>query len=208
MKIISPQTISRLASPMAGILVASVLLGFAYNAASPLGVRSSNSAARSSLGASVPAKSIPTTGYFNETISLKLEGAASSLPSAGTATGAAAAGARAAPTLTWPEVKGLLRSGQIILIDARVAAYYQAEHIPGAISLPANSAPGEIAAFVAQHPKNTPVIIYCGSMTCPMAHQLADVLAGQHGCSNVKVMPGGFAEYRLAETQAGPGGAR
>jgi rhodanese-related sulfurtransferase len=197
-KAFSPQTISRLGPPMAWVLIASVLLGFAYNAASPLGVRSSNSAVQSSREAPVPAKAIPATGYYNETVSLVLEGGA---PSGSTAPG------RTVPSLAWPEVKGLLRSGEILLIDARVAAYYQAEHIPGAISLPANSPPADIAAFATQHPKNAPVVVYCGSTTCPMAHQLADVLVGQHGYSNVKLMPGGFAEYRLAETQAGTGGA-
>jgi len=207
-KAFSPQTISRLGPPMACVFVASVLLGFAYNAASPLGVRSSNSAITQSLREPLaPATPIPSTGYFNETISLTLEGATLPLPGPAIGSGATAP-ARTFPTLAWPEVKGLLRSGQILLIDARVAAYYQAEHIPGAISLPANSVPGDIAAFAAQHPKNAAVIIYCGSTTCPMAHQLADVLVGQHGYSNVKVMPGGFAEYRLAETQAGTGGAR
>ena len=197
------ESISKLVSPMAGILLASIVLGFAYNEASPLGVRSANSALISSQAATAPARIIPPSGYFNETISMKLEGAGPSIPGSGTPT----TGTRTVPTLTWPEVKASLRGGQVLLLDARVASYYQAEHIPGAISLPANSAPADIATFAGQHPKNAPIIIYCGSTSCPMAHQLADVLVGQHGYSNIKVMPGGFAEYRLAEAQVGTGGS-
>ena len=199
------ESILRLASPMAGVFIASVVLGFAYNAASPLGVRSASSAARPFLGAAAPARVIPATGYFNETLSMTLEGAGPLGTESGSGMAVPAAGHRPVPTLTWLEVKASLRGGQVLLLDARVAAYYQAEHIPGAISLPANSAPAEIATFAAQHPKTTAIIIYCGSTSCPMAHQLADVLVGQHGYSNVKVMPGGFAEYRMAEAQTGAG---
>jgi rhodanese-related sulfurtransferase len=200
--------IQSLASPMIGVFVVSVALGFAYNAASPLGVQLANAPARTAPGLAPRAKVIPATGYFNETISLTLEGAGPFVAGTGTGIAAPVAGTRSVPTLTWPEVKASLRSGQILLIDARVASYYQAEHIPSAISLPANSPPPEIAAFAGQHPKDTATIIYCGSFSCPMAQQLADALIGQHGYSNVKVMPGGFAEYRVAEAAAGSGGAR
>jgi rhodanese-related sulfurtransferase len=205
---------------MAGVLVASVLLGFAYNAASPLGVRSSTSATTSGLSATQPAKIIPATGYFNETVSLTIEGVEGALaktprPPSGSAVGETGqgagvplVGAPSVPTLTWPEVKTLLKSSQVLLIDARVASYYQAGHISEAISLPANSPPADIANFATQHSKNTAIVIYCGSVSCPMAHQLANVLVGQHGFSNIKVMPGGFAEYRTAEAQVGQGAAR
>jgi len=42
----------------------------------------------------------------------------------------------------------------------------------------------------------------------PMAHSLADLLASQYGFANIKLMPGGFAEYRIAQAQAGTGGGK
>jgi rhodanese-related sulfurtransferase len=87
------------------------------------------------------------------------------------------------------------------LVDARLAAHYEAEHIPGAISLPSTSSPADVAAFVARHGKDTVFTVYCGSAQCGMSHNLASLLAAQ-GCKQVKIMTGGFAEYRAAQSGA------
>ena len=208
---------------MVAVFITAVLLGFAYNSASPLGVRSASTEKPAGTGAAaarVTGSSITRTGYFNETVSMLLE-TAPSIRSQGqnyqnqtTAIGLAPANpvpntaGQVLPTVTWNEVKALLKNGKTLLIDARTANYYQAEHIPGAISLPANSPAPEMAAFASKYAKDMPIVVYCGSMSCPMAHNLAGVLASQYGYFNLKVMPGGFAEYRLAESQPGSGGAR
>jgi rhodanese-related sulfurtransferase len=98
-------------------------------------------------------------------------------------------------------VKPLLAAGKLVMIDARAASAYQAEHIPGAMSLPAGSPTAEVSAFVAKHGKNTPYVIYCGSGQCGLSKMAADALISQ-GCSNVKVMPGGFSEYRVSEAKS------
>jgi len=46
----------------------------------------------------------------------------------------------------------MLHVGQVVLVDARPLARYQAGHIPGAISLPETSTAQELAAFKAQTP--------------------------------------------------------
>jgi rhodanese-related sulfurtransferase len=93
-------------------------------------------------------------------------------------------------------------------VDAREAVYYQTEHIPGAISLPAGSPPADLIAFVTKYPRETALVVYCGSPQCPLSHQLVAVLTGQLGYSNVREMPGGFAEYRQAEAQSSKGGTK
>jgi rhodanese-related sulfurtransferase len=215
------QTTEKLILPVLAMLVASILLGAAYNSASPLGVHSAKSK-DSSVSPLAPAISGSRTGYVNETVSLVLEGVSGTRPAGGVygnqtmALGLAPAqpGSPAPavkhnlPSLTWPEVKALLKDTQNVLVDARVVSFYQAEHIPGAISLPSNSPTNELAAFVAKYPKTTPLIVYCGSSSCPMAHHLAELLSGSYGYSNVKLMPGGFAEYRTVEAQAVAGGAK
>lgn len=208
---------------MVVVFITAVFLGFAYNSASPLGVRSASpekSAGAAAAAARVTASSITRTGYFNETVSMLLETAPTirfqgqNYQNQTTALGLAPASpvpktaGRVLPTVTWDEVKALMKNGKTLLIDARTANYYQAEHIPGAVSLPANSPTPEMTAFAGKYAKDMPIIVYCGSMSCPMAHNLAGVLASQYGYLNLKVMPGGFAEYRLAESQPGSGGAR
>src|SRR3954453_9939778 len=62
--------------PMAAMLVASILLGVAYNNASPLGVRGAKPEEKTVAAAAVPAATTHSrTGYANETISLTVEGA-------------------------------------------------------------------------------------------------------------------------------------
>jgi rhodanese-related sulfurtransferase len=207
--------------PMVAMLVASILLGVAYNNASPLGVRGSKPEEKA-VAMAPPAASNSRTGYVNQTISLTVEGARNThVPGSPYGNQTVTVGLEPAqtavpppvvkstfPSLAWPEVQPLLKSGQVMLVDARVATYFQAEHIPGAVSLPANSSVVELTAFAAKYPKATPLIIYCGSTSCPMAHNLADLLGSQYGYSNIKLMPGGFAEYRVAEAQAGAGGGK
>ena len=206
--------------PAAAMLMASVLLGLAYNSASPLGVRTAG--ASDKPPAAVPGVAGSQSGYANQTISVALSGTAAARPS-GTAyenqtLAIGLAPVQAAPTpvaptavpsfphLTWPQTQALIADGRHVLVDARATNYFQAEHIPGAVSLPSYSPPVDIAAFAAKFPKSTPLVIYCGSVSCPMAQQLAEALRNQ-GYADIKVMPGGFAEYRIAQSQP-PGGAK
>src|SRR4051794_33085809 len=71
--------------PMMAMLTGSLLLGVAYNNASPLGVRGAK-APEKAVTASPPASSNSRTGYANETVSLTLEGARNPRP-AGSAYG-------------------------------------------------------------------------------------------------------------------------
>jgi len=200
------------------MFIVSLVLGMAYNSASPLGLRSSGSGEKTP--ASTPAAGTTShKGYFNQTVAVSLEGAPGARLSPGVygnqtmAVGLAPTQA-ALPqgdgkyaTLTWPEVKALIRDSRNVLIDARVATYYEAEHIPGAISLPANSAAADLAAFAAKYPRTTPLVLDCGSSSCPMSHNLAEILSLQYAFTNIRIMTGGFVEYRQFEAQIA-GGAK
>ena len=203
-------------APVAGImLAASLLLGIAYNGSSPLGVRYTAAAKKT---ATLSPQSIPKTGYFNQTISIAFEDLPSAnpapvlgRPSPGNtlpniAPTIAPAAKAAFPELTWAEAKPLVAASKVILVDARLASAYQAGHIPGAVSLPINFTDPEMAAFKSKYPPNSPLVVYCGSASCHMAHDLAQKLATFHGFTNVKVMPGGYVEYRQAEAQSAAAG--
>ncbi|MDW8310336.1 MAG: rhodanese-like domain-containing protein, partial [Verrucomicrobiales bacterium] len=110
--------------------------------------------------------------------------------------------------LRWVEVKPLLESGRIVLVDARAKTAFEAEHIPGAVSLPANAPPEEFVAFAMKYPQTTPIVVYCGGPDCDLSHQLAEKLRGDLGYSDVQEMPGGIVEWRLAEAKSGAVPAR
>jgi rhodanese-related sulfurtransferase len=196
---------------MAAVAGIALVVGLAFNSANPLGVRATagplaKPALASPLMPQSPiAHSGPKSLYENETVGLSLETEAAPAPLAGAA---APDLAPSVPTLTWPETSKLLAAGQIVLVDARAAVYYETEHVPGAVSLPANSSPTDLAAFSAKYPKGTALVVYCGSLQCPLSHQLVAVLTGQLGYTNVREMPGGFAEYRQFQTQVAKGGAQ
>lgn len=220
--------IRRLLVPMATTLVVSVVIGWAYNRASPLGIRSEPStlAAKSdgqhasstmTSSARPASSSMVQTGYFNETIAMSLEPvnalahgisgeqlAPLTLPSPSSARSARNLQSAIAsiPSLTWRDVKPRLADGKTVLVDARATAHFQAGHIPGAVSLPGTLSPAEVADFVTKYPQSAPLIVYCGTPECPLAHRLAETLVSSYGYTNVAVMPGGYAEYRLAESKA------
>jgi rhodanese-related sulfurtransferase len=64
--------------------------------------------------------------------------------------------------------------------------------------LPATSSVEELQAFVTKYPKSTAFVTYCGSDSCHVSRQLAEVLINICGYTNVSEMPGGYAEYTIA----------
>jgi rhodanese-related sulfurtransferase len=176
------------------IFASAVALGLVYNSASPLGVRPNVP----QVTETAPAKSaVPRSGYFNETLSMTLESSPGVPTPRGTpATGAAQA---AIPALSWTQVKPLLEAGKIVLVDSRPKSAFDLGHIPGAVSLPSDAPLTELQAFVAKHPKDSALVVYCNSTTCRSSQQLAHQLISLGKFRNVSEMPGGFAEYTVAQ---------
>ncbi len=104
-------------------------------------------------------------------------------------------------------MKALLDSGKIVLVDSRPKTAYDLGHIPGAVLLPSNAPLTELHAFAAKYPKDTALVVYCNSTTCRSSQQLARQLISLGGFRNVSEMPGGYAEYTMAQaspSKAGP----
>jgi rhodanese-related sulfurtransferase len=186
------------------IFCAAVVLGLAYNRSSPLGISFSEPASASAAApagkmvaspeALLPAESDPA--LHNETITAVIV-------SSGPQTQELAA--RQLPaSLPWTEVKSLLANGTIVLVDGREVSAYQAGHIPGAISLPLQTLADKIGLFSAHYPRNKPLVVYCASIRCLISQAEAAALTGQYGYQNVREMPGGFAEWRVAEPSVTP----
>jgi len=190
------------------MLAAALVLGFAYNAASPLGVRAHAVAGRGPAPTPVRPGGSPPALYENETAAITVESSAGSAPIAAPPVPAQPSEPVVMPstgTLTWPETRKLLAEQKILLVDARAAVYFATEHIPGAVSLPADSAPAALLAFAEKYPRDQAIVIYCGSAQCPLANKLAGILKDQLTFTNLREMPGGFVEYRQSEAQAAKG---
>jgi rhodanese-related sulfurtransferase len=176
-------------SQVVAILAAAIALGLVYNIASPLGVRAPKSENPTVIP---PAK--PNTPTLPLTASVSTNSAVSTHPSNHATT-------HASPfTVHWIEIKALVEAGQIVLVDGRPKTAYDIEHIPTAVSLPAESAPEAFIDFATKYPQHTALVVYCSSENCDTAHELAEKLRSEFGYSNVKEMPGGVVEYRVAES--------
>lgn len=213
----------KLCGEMAGLLTLALALGVCYNQASPLGIR----AARTGLEVtpatrpgSALASPLPPTVYSNEAVAFSLEltppaapppsGRASTTPVSVTPApyrpaldpAFLAMSKTNLPSLKWAQVKPLLQEKKIVLLDARPKNRYDTSHIPGAVSLPTTSTREELLAFAANSPKQTALVTYCSAEQCHMSSQLAEALIQFCGFTNVSDMPGGYAEYLVAESQA------
>jgi rhodanese-related sulfurtransferase len=77
----------------------------------------------------------------------------------------------------------------MLIIDARDAAQYNKEHIPGAVNIEWR----QVLAKSADIPKNKPVLIYCNTGTLSAQAGFALRVSGWE---NVQILQGGFAEWK------------
>jgi len=75
------------------------------------------------------------------------------------------------------------------IIDARDTSQYAKEHIPGAVNLEWRKVLAERGSI----PKDKPVLIYCNTGTLSAQAGFALRVAGY---DNVRILQGGFAEWR------------
>jgi rhodanese-related sulfurtransferase len=78
---------------------------------------------------------------------------------------------------------------KMMVIDARDAAQYAKEYIPGAVNIEWR----QVLAKSGDIPKNKPVLIYCNTGTLSAQAGFALRVSGWE---NVKILQGGFAEWK------------
>lgn len=173
------------------MLIAAIVIGFAYNAVTPLGVVFGSSKPSPSDSKAEPAvRSGGDDAFHILKISWQSDADFRNQPML-------LAKASGHKNLTWEQTQQLLAANEIVLVDARNAVDYQTEHIPGAVSLPAASTDADLANFTSKYSRDTALVIYCESKLCPMSRELSRRLHSQ-GYKNIRLMPGGFAEYRAS----------
>ena len=80
-------------------------------------------------------------------------------------------------------------SAKMLVIDARDAAQYAKEHIPGAVNIEWR----QVLAKSGDIPKNKPVLIYCNTGTLSAQAGFALRVSGWE---NVRILQGGFSEWK------------
>lgn len=98
--------------------------------------------------------------------------------------------------VAWQDAQPHMASGEWVLVDARDEEQFDAQHIPGAVSLPANSYPEMLTFFAEDHGTNKTVVVYCGTQSCDLSVELAARLRDELGCRDVRVLDGGFLAWR------------
>lgn len=82
------------------------------------------------------------------------------------------------------ELARRLAEGRVVLLDVRPAVEYEADHLPGAISIPYD----EIAERLGELPAGLPIVAYCRGPYCAYADEALAVLSAH-----------GWETYRLEE---------
>jgi rhodanese-related sulfurtransferase len=210
------------------ILALSSALGFAFNAANPLGVRwheTEAALAKPAVAASLPATPqpaavpppSPVVPHSSVVVSTSAPISVPAVPVAlgaipaasnNTATVATNAPFNAPSPTTWAAIKVLMKDSPVVLVDARSRPAYDAGHIPGAVCLPEDSPATDLEAFRTLHGTNAHVVVYCSSTSCSLSFKLAYKLAKDYGFTRTQYMTGGYFEYQrdagLADSNTPP----
>jgi len=94
--------------------------------------------------------------------------------------------------VTIDELRNRLRAGQVVLLDARPEAEYQAGHLPQAISLPLD----KLERRLSELPRNRTLVVYCRGPLCVMADDALAALS-ERG-RKVARLEEGVAEWQQA----------
>ena len=99
------------------------------------------------------------------------------------------------PRVEWREAGPHVIAGDWLLVDARPEAQYLDDHLPGAVSLPADAFPDYLVYFTAVHGTRRPTVVYCSSRECGAAVTLAARLKQEAGWTDVRILRGGYLDW-------------
>jgi rhodanese-related sulfurtransferase len=94
--------------------------------------------------------------------------------------------------ITRTELAGLIESGEITVVDALPAAYYERMHLPGAINLVAADVDARARELLPD--RSAPVVTYCSGATCPNSQVVATRLQAL-GYTNVRKYRDGIQDW-------------
>ncbi len=95
--------------------------------------------------------------------------------------------------VTASEVRAL--GDKVLWVDARPRAKFEAEHLPGAVSLNEDEWDRLVPTFLdAWEPEKT-VVVYCDGGSCDASHAVARTLREDLKLENVRVLKGGMKAW-------------
>lgn len=97
--------------------------------------------------------------------------------------------------VTIEEAIALLGQPQVTFVDARSSYHYAAEHVPGAMNLPAEDAEGLLDMQSLPIPPDGEVITYCDGGSCEQSESLGLLLRQRDVCQRVRVLEGGWQAW-------------
>jgi rhodanese-related sulfurtransferase len=174
---------ARLFGRCAIILLLSSVLGLAFNSSNPIGIRWANSAknAEATLAAAAPAPQPNAPAVATRELSPALQSYTN------------------LSLIEWTNAKPLVAAGEFLVVDVRGAQTFEAGHIPGAVFLYEYSSPELFSEFQKKYDTNTPLLVYCASITCHASEEIAKKLVEQYGYKKALVLKGGYFEWQKFE---------
>ncbi len=101
------------------------------------------------------------------------------------------------PVATPDDTVAALENEEIVFVDARDDAFFDAGHIPGARNLPRSAFQTSYADFATRVKKETPLIVYCSEAECLDSSVVAKALM-RLGYRRAQVFKGGWEEWSAA----------
>jgi rhodanese-related sulfurtransferase len=96
------------------------------------------------------------------------------------------------PRVGYDEFRQLVHDRSALIIDARSPEKFAQGHIRGAINIPSTQKEAYTDKSLRGVDSNQPIVIYCGSDSCPASDIVYDYLVTQ-GFTNMRVFPPGWA---------------
>jgi rhodanese-related sulfurtransferase len=98
-------------------------------------------------------------------------------------------------TITREELHKAIESGDVTVVEALPANYYEDAHIPGAINIPHTEVRQLAPALLPD--KDAAIVTYCASTTCPNS-ELAAIVLSKLGYTNVREYVEGKQDWQEA----------
>jgi rhodanese-related sulfurtransferase len=90
--------------------------------------------------------------------------------------------------------------GDVFWIDARVSEQFEAEHVPGAISLNEQNFVQTLFDHLERLQDNAkPIILYCGSEKCQASKKIKQALLERLPLENVFILKGGWQAWKQSQ---------
>jgi rhodanese-related sulfurtransferase len=86
-------------------------------------------------------------------------------------------------TITRTELRDAIEAGEVTVVEALPASYYEDAHLPGAINIPHTEVRALAPALLPD--KDAAIVTYCANTACPNSGIAATVL-GKLGYTNVR----------------------